>query len=149
MSEPGRSLGGGPFVQLAVLCEKVLREQDDVLSLIRIFGRMTTTATGPGAPESMPPSPISVAMVLGFAAGAARGRAAVRVDTYAPSGLRNSQSPSLSVLFESEDRGANVILDVQFVADQEGVYWFEVLVDERPMTRIPLRVVYQRVLTTG
>lgn len=143
------SLGSGPFVNVAVLCERVLREEDNVLSLIRLFGRYNVTATGPGAPEQMPPQTVMLTMVLGFASGAARGRSTVRIDTYAPSGLRTGQAPPMSVLFESEDRGANVILNVQFVADAEGVYWFEVLVDEQALTRIPLRVIYQRVVTSG
>ena len=50
---------------------------------------------------------------------------------------------SFPVLFEGEDRGANLILPTDFEVDEEGLYWFDILVDDRLMTRIPMRVLYQ------
>jgi hypothetical protein len=51
----------------------------------------------------------------------------------------------IPVLFEGEDRGANLILALNMVVDQEGVYWFNILLEEELITRIPLRILYQRV----
>jgi hypothetical protein len=48
-------------------------------------------------------------------------------------------------LFEGEDRGVNLILNLNIVVDQEGVYWFNVLLEDQFVTRIPLRIFYQRI----
>ena len=37
---------------------------------------------------------------------------------------------------------------LNLVAEQEGLYWFDVLLDDTLLTRIPFRVIYQR-MTTG
>lgn len=138
----------GPFLTTAVICEQALIEKDETLSLVRIYGRLTRAATGPDAPEQMEPYTHQLTIVIGFSAGAARGRHTVSVVSYAPSGLRIAESSPMSILFESEDRGANLILKVTLLIDQEGVYWFEVLLDKEPQTRIPLRSIYQRVPTS-
>lgn len=51
---PGK---GGPYVQVAAFCEKVLVEQDGVVTLVRLIDRLTHQAVGPGAPEKMPTLP--------------------------------------------------------------------------------------------
>lgn len=48
-----------PLVRLAALCDQVLREKDDTLSIIRVVDRFTLRASGPGAPEKMPPATFS------------------------------------------------------------------------------------------
>lgn len=50
-----------------------------------------------------------------------------------------------SLLFEGDDeRGAGIVNQIQFVAPEAGLYWFEIAVNGQPYTNIPLRVVYQR-----
>jgi hypothetical protein len=57
---------------------------------------------------------------------------------------RNLPSVSMDVLLEGgEDRGTNIILPIQFLAEEEGLYWFEVKLAEQILTKIPLRVLYQ------
>lgn len=64
---------GGPYLAMALLCEKVLREADGVLSLIRIVDRITVSFSGPDAPVQMPPAPVNLTLVVGFKSGFARG----------------------------------------------------------------------------
>ena len=45
----------GPHVQLAAICEKVLEDKDNVLSLIRVVDQVTQPAMGDEVPEAMPP----------------------------------------------------------------------------------------------
>jgi|SRR5579884_1039556 len=139
----------GPYLALAVLCEKVLQEADGVPSLIRIIDRISLAASGPSPAPSPPPIPVNATLALGFKSGDARGRHTIRVRTELPSGIRAGEI-SLPVLFEGEDRGVNVFVAVAFPAEEEGVYWFDVLVDgdEMPMTRVPLRVIYQPLVAT-
>lgn len=137
----------GPFLAIAVFCENAIQDQQGVLSLIRVYQRRTIRAVGPGAPETMPPQRHTLTLVLSFISGAARGRSEISIKTHAPSGLTVSESPPLSILLEGDDRGANVITTVEAVLDQEGIYWFEVLLNKKPVTRVPLRVMYERVIT--
>lgn len=51
----------------------------------------------------------------------------------------------LPVFFEGQDRGVNVVLNINFAAEEEGIYWFDVLLHEQLVTRIPLRILYQRI----
>ena len=59
-----------------------------------------------------------------------------------PSG---EQGPSFSfpVHFEGEDRGVNLVIPTLFQADQEGLYWFDVMFQGQRVTRMPLRILYQ------
>lgn len=143
MSVPEEQLEG-PYLQIAVLCERVLQEQDSVMSLIRIVDRFTQRAVGPNAPERMPPLPISATLVLSLKSGFARGSFQVRIRLRTPTG-RELPSASLPVLFEAPHRGHNLIVPFELEAQEEGVYWFDVFLNERPMTQVPLQVVYERV----
>ena len=52
------------------------------------------------------------------------------------------------VLFEGEDRGANVTFRIAMEATIEGLYWFNIRLNDETLTRVPLRIVYNR-LSTG
>ena len=51
----GNPFEHGPFVQVAAFCERVLRETDGVLSLIRIVDVITHKEGGENPPRDMPP----------------------------------------------------------------------------------------------
>jgi hypothetical protein len=137
----------GPFVQCAVICERVLQEQDGVLSAIRIIDRLTQTVQAPQLPEELPRVQFQCAILVVLKSGSARGRHQVEFVNEHPSGRRNAVF-STSVLFEGEDRGNNLVVRASMEFDAEGLYWFDLLVDGRLMTRTPFRVIYQLV-TTG
>ncbi len=135
----------GPFLNVAVLCERVLREQDGVLSLVRIVDRWIRTAAGPGASEAeLPPVRVNGQIVLLFKAGEAQGHMDVTISLEAPSGLIVGPTQRLSVLFEGQDRGAAVVADVGLDLQEAGLYWFRIKLDDLPLTSIPLRIVDQR-----
>lgn len=136
----------GPFVTAATLCDQVIEGKDGVLSLIRLVDRWTITASGPEPPEEMPSQQLNLTLVVSLKAGAARGSHTVKIQPEAPSGLRQD-ALELPVLFEAEDRGQNLIVNLDFTVKEPGLYWFDVLLGDRRLTRIPLRVVYQRIRT--
>lgn len=142
---PAASPPTGPYLAAAVLCEKVLHEQDGVISLIRVVDRVIQTAVGPEAPDDMPPMPVNLQAVIVVKSGDARGRYPIRLSVESPSGLDTGQEAVLHVLLEGEDRGVNVVANFGFIATQEGLYWIDVRFGEQDLllTRIPLRVVYQ------
>jgi hypothetical protein len=134
----------GPYLIAALLCEKVLQEKDEVFSVIRIVDHVTITASTFDAPETMPPTPINLNALISLKSGSARGKDVIRWKVEAPSGLKIAEQ-SVPILFEGEDRGANLILNINMSVDQEGLYWFDLLLEDHLLTRIPLRILYQRI----
>jgi hypothetical protein len=136
-------VAGGPYVQAALFCERVLSEKDNVLSLIRIIDRLVLTIAGPAAPEQMPPSPVACQAVIMLKTGSLSGSYLLKLTPKTPLG---NELPSIStriLLAGGEDGGTNLIFNVQFIANEEGVYWFDVTFENQLLTRLPLRIVYQ------
>ena len=135
----------GPYVQLATICEKALQEADGVLSIIRAVDRLTLTAQGTNVPDELPQGMLQPTLVVALKSDDARGRHPVTLRIQQPSGLYLPER-SFDVMFEGEERGVNLILQLQIEAE-EGLYWFEILVNDQLLTRVPLRVIYQRIPT--
>lgn len=131
----------GPFLAAAFFCENILEDKDGTLSAIRIVDRVTQQATGPGAPKDMPPLTVTLWMLVVLRSGKARGRRTISLRPEGPSG-RQAPPMELSVHFEGEERGQNFRTQIGFVAEDEGLYWFDVLLEDELLTRVPLRVVY-------
>lgn len=133
----------GPYLKMAIFCEKVLEEKDGVLSAIRIVDRMNITA-GQDGPEIMPLMAINFYGLFSFRAGTARGKYTMKISPRTPSG-GDMPEFSVPVMFEGEeDSGANVIINMSIQVKEEGLYWFNILLNEEVVTRVPLRIVYQK-----
>ena len=132
----------GPFLSAALLCEKVLVEQDGVKSAIRIVDRVTRTAVGPSPPDEMEPFDYDVTLLLKLKSGSARGVFPIEVRLLKPSG----ESPTplrQNVLFEGEeDRGVDIVGNIKIRFDQSGIYWFAIYLGGNCLTQIPFRVIY-------
>jgi hypothetical protein len=139
---------GGPFLNMAVFCEKVLQEKDGVLSAIRIVDRFTHSTSFDGAPDIMPPFNIGVSIVIGFKSGDTKGKWELKVKPFAPSGqeLVGFTGP---VFFTGEEQGATVVIQYGLMAKEEGVYWFDIMLNEKLFTRMPLRIIYEKTLVTS
>lgn len=135
----------GPFVQAALVCEKVLQEQNGVVSAIRIIDRIFFLL-GPDGQPTVPQHPI--VFLIAFKSGAAQGTLPIEVVREDPSTQRSTVLQA-QVLFEGGERGANLIVQTAFEPPEPGLYWFDVLVSSRLTTRMPLRAVYQSPPTTG
>lgn len=138
----------GPHLNMAVICEKVIEGKDGALSIIRVVDTVTQTATGPEPPPQLPPFILQgLTLVLMFRADEARGRYSIKVRPEAPDG-RQLVAIENALHMDGGERGANVLMDIVFPVELEGVYWFDLLFvaaegDERLLTRVPLKVVYQ------
>jgi len=133
---------GGPYLQAALLCEKVLVEQNGVKSAIRIIDRVTHTVGAPAPPEDMPPFNFTFELLLKFKAGRARGVYAIKLQPVKPSG--EFMPPLINnVFFEGEDdRGVDIMTPTVFTFDQSGTYWIRVYLNDDEVTRIPFKVIY-------
>ena len=132
----------GPHLQTAILCEKVLVEQDGVKSAIRMFDRHIRTATGPTPPMEMEPYTMEASLLLTFKSGSARGTYQLQVNLQKPSG-ESIQPVNSAINFEGEDdRGTDIVANVALELDMTGLYWFDIYLNGTRVTRVPMRIVY-------
>ncbi|MBI1766117.1 MAG: hypothetical protein HYR56_32330 [Acidobacteria bacterium] len=135
----------GPFISAAVLCHMVIEEKDGVNSIIRMVDRLIFTVSGE-APEEMPSIPVNnLVLFLGFKSGLARDSYLIKLTLSSPSGEETNQA-SFTALFEGEERGVNVKLQLNLEIKEEGLHWFNVYLHDDLVTKVPLRVIYHRVL---
>lgn len=130
---------GGPYLTAAFICERLLLEQDGVVSAIRLIDR-AFFVTGPDGAPLVAEMPLTLTVML--KSGAARGSYTVRIEVEKPSTER-MQMLEAPVFFEGEERGANIVLQTAMRPDGPGLYWFDVSFENELLTRIPLRVIYQ------
>lgn len=128
-------------LSMAVFCEKVLREADNVLSVIRVIDRFNIS--GP-TPEMKQPQILPFTILVSFKSGILRGKQLLEIRPIAPNG---TEMPRLSfpMLFEGDDeRGNAVVAQLNFMVVEEGLYWFDLYLNEELVTRMPLRIAYQQ-----
>jgi hypothetical protein len=135
----------GPHLTAAIICERILNEQDGVVSAIRIIDRVWFVTGEDGQPLN-PQHPIT--LFISFKSGSARGSFTVAIHLEKPSG---EQAPVLEapVFFEGEERGVNIVLNAGFEPEEAGLYWFDVLFEGNRVTRMPLRAIYQSQPSAG
>lgn len=138
----------GPYIVAALICERTLEEKDGAISIVRMIDRLTHAAVGPGVPEKMEPFDYALTLLVALRSGRAQGTFQVRIDLEQPSGVR-SRGPSLPVFLEGQERGQNLVMNMNVRFGEPGLYWFDVYFDERLLTRIPLRLIYARTTTPG
>lgn len=136
----------GPYVQVAAFCERVLREADGVLSLIRVVDVVTHTERGPNPPRDMPEMRYPLNLVISLKPGRSRGRHDLTIIPEKPSG-ETLPSASMSVQMEGDARGVNVISTIDIPYSMEGLYWFRVNFDDQLLTRLPLQIRYSRLVS--
>jgi hypothetical protein len=128
------------YLHVATFCEKVLRETDGVMSVIRIFDRFNVM----GDSEQMPPTSFSFMVLIGFKSGFMRGKQTIRLKPISPTG-KELPAMEIPMLFEGDDdRGNAIAFQMNWVAEEEGVFWWDVYLNDELVTRMPLRVFYQR-----
>ncbi len=132
----------GPYLEAALLCEKLLHEVDGVKSIIRVIDRVTRQAVGPNPPIEMEPFEYGMFLYIRFKSGAARGPMTLQIRLVKPSG-ESPPSTTNTIIFEGEDdRGVDIGAEMRLKFDQVGVYWFYIILNDINVTRIPFRVVY-------
>ncbi len=135
---------GGPFLVAALICEKVLIERDGVKSAIRIIDRLIKTATGPDAPAQMTPIGYEGTLLITLKPGTVRGEHTIRLTLLKPSG--DKEPPfQRKVVFEGEDDlGMDILVNLRLKFESEGLYWIEIYFNDDLLTKVPLRVIYER-----
>lgn len=135
------ALENGPYVQAACFCEAVIEDKTNVLSLIRVIDTITHIFAGPLPPEQMPPMTHMMRLVLMLKPGQARGQRNLKILPVTPLG-ETLEPVVVTANFEEEEKGLNYVFQVNITFSQEGLYWFNVYLEEDKLTAIPFRVIY-------
>jgi len=134
----------GPYLAAALLCEKVLVEQDGVKTVIRIVDRIIHGIADENPPEVMQPFNYELTLFIVLKNGRAKGSHPLRIVIERPDGDMKTLFQE-TVFFEGDmDRGCDLICRMMMGFSIEGIYWIKVLFNEKSLTRIPLRIIYQR-----
>jgi hypothetical protein len=134
----------GPFLTAAVFAEKVLQERDGTKSLIRIVDRVTQSAVGPSPPESMQPIDWEAVIFIQLKPGQARGSTTFRIVEEMPNGLSREISAGSFNFLGGPNQGADIVAPIKIRLEMAGLYWFDVEIEGRVLTRMPLEVLYER-----
>jgi hypothetical protein len=134
---------GGPYLTAALICEKILREKDEVISIIRVIDRITITIGRTLLPQTLPmPITVNCNAFIALKSGSATGNRTLKWMLETPSGTKTPEQ-LIPILLEGEDRGVNLVLNLNIQVEQEGLHWFTLLLEDQFLTRIPLRIFYQ------
>jgi hypothetical protein len=129
-----------PYVQVAAICQTPMQETNGLFSVVRIMDRVQVA----GVTDEMQPAPLNqLSLVVILKSGEMSGKYVLKIVLQVPSGAR---LPPLEtpVLFERDERGVLLCTPLALVATEEGLYWFDVMIEQEVLTRIPLRVMYQK-----
>lgn len=129
-----------PWVQIAAICHTALLENTGAMSVIRVTDRITVAGVTP----DMQPQPLQLTVAILLKAGDMIGQYNVRIRVRSPQGQETMGQPIL-FLFEGGDRGVQVVLPMAMIATEPGTYWFDLLIEDDVLTRMPLTVLYQRI----
>jgi hypothetical protein len=138
------TLRDGPYLGMAILCERVLQEKDNVLSAIRIVDKIIQTTIGADSVEMMPPVTINLFAIISFKSGRSGGKYNFKLVSTTPSNEK-MQEYTIPLVLEKNGKSANVIINLNLLVKEEGLYWFDVLLNDKFITKIPLHIEYQRV----
>ena len=134
----------GPYLTAALICEKTLQESDGVLSAIRMIDHIAL----PPQPNNQLPEgvqvPIPITILVAFKAGSVKGEHVLKLVLTKTDGTRITMSESLVYFAGPEEGGVNFRANVNLWIEKEGLCWFDVILDGKRFTRIPLRVFFQR-----
>lgn len=129
-----------PLCAALLICERVLVEQDQVLSAIRIVDQVAVPANVLANANQLIELP-SLQAVGMLKQGNARGMRKVLLSAVSPTGDRAPMGMAMVEFIDAPpDRGGNLVAPMQVIMAGEGVYWLELSIDDAVVARTPLRL---------
>lgn len=130
------SVAGGPYVALAVLCQRIDLQPDGSADLIGIVDGLAVD--DPADPDT-PPLVLNVRAVIALRAGSVRGPRRITLRGWFPSGSEGLTADKVVVF--SDDRPAVTLnMPLELELPEIGTYVFDVLCDDQLVTAITLDV---------
>jgi hypothetical protein len=142
-----------PSLRVAVICHTTIEDkQDDTLSLIKIFDGVTVNFVGDAATEpGTSPAQITLTVVIGTLAGTARGKRALSMRVRLPDGVvryvASAPGSGHEHHYDEDTAVRNWIVRLTLTVTTSGLHWIEVLCDEQPFTRLPLKIAFAALST--
>ena len=130
----------GPFLQVAAFCERVITENDNVRSLMRIIDTITVHSDK----DELPPGTLVPTTVLGFKSGDVTGTYQLKIVAYDPSGDRLSETTA-QIKFDGGNQGPFIQAEFPIPMKTTGLYWVHVYLNSRQLTQMPLEIRYTKV----
>lgn len=130
-----------PVLTLAAFFEAVIREDSGVLTLVRMIDRITISIMDAWV-SSLPPSHVEANLVVSFRGQELQGSGVVSIHPRKPSGDRLPKQ-DIPFVFETHT-GVNLNIQLGMVVDEEGYYWFDILLNDEFVTKTPLQIVFAR-----
>lgn len=131
--------GAGPFVAMAVFCERLDQQPDGTVDVLGVVDGVSLDAD-PGGDTFDDGAPVVRLLgLVSLRAGGARGGHTLSLRAHFPDGELGA---TLARPIELTDRspGATIGFPFELEARETGTYWFDVVYDDRLLTRIPLVV---------
>lgn len=126
-----------PIVVSAVLCEKVLQEKDNVISIIRIIDTLTTEKPIP--PDTT--TPMLLTLFVSLRSGSASGEHRATMEVRRPSGLVKKVETEWTAQLPSDPLGlVNFVIALPVIPNEVGVYTVDVLWDGEPIASVPFKL---------
>jgi hypothetical protein len=119
-----------PYVAIASLCERALIERDNVLSLIRVVDTFT--------PEKPPVETAGVKIIPAAQFYVVVAFKALRL--VGPSGKQQPLGDPVTFVLDGNESGFSFVAQVTIPANEPGLSWIDVVVDDEVLTRIPFRI---------
>jgi hypothetical protein len=130
------SVAGGPYVALAVLCQRIDLQPDGTANLIGIVDGLAID--DPSDPNT-PPLVLNLRAVITLRGGAVRGPRRLSLRGWFPSGSEGL-SADKTIAFTDERPAVTLNLPLELELPEIGTYVFDVLIDDELLTAITLSV---------
>jgi hypothetical protein len=137
--EAGR--GDGPYVGIAVLCDRVDAKDDGTVDVQGIVDGLVVEPRADDPLGMQPHVVLDFTVLVNVRAGGQRGAHRLAIRGFYPSGVAGPEL-ARAVEFTDDRPGAGLVVPLSLEIHEEGLYHFDVEYDGRRLTRIPLRVVY-------
>ncbi len=130
----------GPYLFIAFACPSM--PEDGKMDVHNLPGKLNVE----GDAETMPSFPLNLTLFIGLIAGEYTGKAQVSVKPVSPSKEEYTLISEQVEFKKPFNHRVHIKVSVEdFTIKQQGVYWFDVHLENSLITRIPIEVIYRRV----
>ena len=132
-----------PYPLAAVFCEKVLVEEDNVLTAVRIIDRMFINPAYLDTLDKDTTPSIVVVLLLKLMCVNYSGKHNLSIKILTPNGKESDLLAPVPLVFEADKSGVQVRVDVNIGVKHEGRYWVVAYLEDAVITRTPLEMRFE------
>jgi hypothetical protein len=137
----------GPYLAAAVYCQTIVSESEGHVTPVNIFDSINLTLA-PGVPPDFPSEEkrihITVWAFISFRRGDAPAEHDFHIVSESPSGKKQKQEEQVIKLPDGPHAGTNLNIKITLGIVKGGLFWTNVYLDNRLITRMPLLINLKR-----